>query len=104
MHAQLRQLFVDICSDKKLTVEKQLCNKYWIHISEDYIRNEHDKEISKNLALKLIQNELRKRCVNMEEAHGLSAINFVLHLKNTILKHDWSDMHHHYYRRNNNDV
>ena len=78
MPVQLRQLFVDICSDTKLTVGKQLFDKYWFHLSENYIRNGHDEEISKNLALKWIQDELRKRGVNMEEAHDLPAPNFAL--------------------------
>lgn len=45
---------------------------------EDYIRNGHDEEVGKNLALRWIQQKLQLNGFDMETNFGLPAPNFAL--------------------------
>lgn len=78
MPIQLRQLFVDICSHCNVTDPLSLFQRNLFHFIEDYIRNGHDEEVGKNLALRWIQQKLQLNGFVMETNFGLPAPNLAL--------------------------
>ncbi|XP_057381787.1 uncharacterized protein LOC130704353 [Daphnia carinata] len=67
MPIQLRQLFVNICVHCSPNNAQLLFNNNLQHLMEDFTRRGHEDEITKNLALKCIQDMLRHSGHNLEE-------------------------------------
>jgi hypothetical protein len=67
MPHELRQLFVDICLYCTLADPQHLLESNMNHLMEDFIRRGHDENVSRNLALKWIQDNLHLNNQTMEE-------------------------------------
>ena len=73
MPVQWRQLFVDICSHNEISNAPRLFEKYWFHLAEDYIKNGHNDQVARNLALHWIKDKLKTRGIDMEKELNMPA-------------------------------
>ena len=73
MPIHLRQLFVDICSHNEISNAPRLFEKYWFHLAEDYIKNGHNDQVARNLALHWIKDKLKTRGIDMEKELNMRA-------------------------------
>ena len=73
MPVQLRQLFVDIYSHNEISNAPRLFEKYWFHLAEDYIKNGHNDQVARNLALHWIKDKLKTRGIDMEKELNMPA-------------------------------
>jgi hypothetical protein len=64
---ELRQLFVEICLYFNPADPLRLLESNMNHLMEDYIRRGHEKNVSRNLALKWIQDKLHLNNQTMED-------------------------------------
>ena len=73
MPVQWRQLFVDIYSHNEISNAPRLFEKYWFHLAEDYIKNGHNDQVARNLALHWIKDKLNIRGIDMEKELNMPA-------------------------------
>ena len=67
MPNELRPLFLDICLYCNPTDPLPLLESNMNHLMEDYIRREHVENVSRNLALKWMQDKLHRNNQTMED-------------------------------------